>query len=135
MIFVDSSAWVALVDARDGNHPRAILQQAELVRGRLGRLVTSDFVLDETFTLVRKRLGPDAVRQFAVGVESSASVHTVWVTPEQFRASKEMFLGQGRRGWSFTDCTSFCLMRELGIGSAFTFDRDFGEAGFECWPK
>lgn len=135
MIFVDSSAWVALVDQRDGNHSAAIRQQAELLQGRLGRLITSDFVLDETFTLVRKRLGADAVRQFSSGIDSSGSVHVLWVTPEQFEASKKLFLLQGRRSWSFTDCTSFSLMRELGIRSAFSLDSDFREAGFDIWPK
>ena len=131
MIFVDSSAWVAVSDVRDGNHRAAIGFQKELSRGRRGRLVTTDYVLDESLTLIRKRCGEQLVREFSDGLERSASVQQLWVTPEQYLQARELFLAQGSHSWSFTDCTSFVVMREVGVRAAFTFDRDFREAGFD----
>jgi uncharacterized protein len=134
MIFVDSSAWLAVADVRDGNHPAALAFHRKLLGGRAGRLITSDYILDETFTLMRKRAGGDCVRRFVSGLEASPSVQPIWVTPTQYQAALELFVGQGNRTWSFTDCTSFAIMRELGIRQAFTFDADFREAGFEPQP-
>ena len=135
MIFVDTSAWLAISDVRDGNHVSARGQHTELLRGGAGRLITSDYVLDETFTLLRKRIGGELVRSFARSLEESRSVQQVWVNPAHFREARTLFLDQGDRAWSFTDCTSFVLMRELGIPVAFTFDRDFERAGFETRPE
>lgn len=135
MIFVDSSAWLALSDVRDGNHASARRAHSGLVTGRLGRLITTDYVMDETLTLMRKRVGPEQVREFVERLESSRSSQLIWVTPEHYRSARSLFLAQGHRTWSFTDCTSFVIMRELGLSVAFTFDHDFRQAGFEGYPK
>ena len=134
MIFVDSSAWLAASDVRDGNHRRALEFQGELLEGAHGRLVTSDYVLDETLTLLRKRSGGKLTRDFVRGIEGSSSVQQIWVTPAHYRGALDLFLGQDEKSWSFTDCTTFVLMRELGISKAFTFDDDFRQAGFEPLP-
>jgi uncharacterized protein len=134
MIFVDTSAWLAVSDVRDGNHRAAIAFYADLTGGRLGRLITSSFVLDEALTLMRRRAGLDAVRRFVTGIERSPSVQQIWVTPAHYRSALALFLNQGDRSWSFTDCTSFEIMRELGIQTSFTFDSDFRQAGFEAVP-
>lgn len=134
MIFVDTSAWLAVSDRRDGNHASAIEYYEELVRGKAGRLITSDYILDETLTILQKRVGMDGVRQFLDALSSSKSVHQAWVTPERFRFSLEIFSKSSDQAWSFTDCTSFAIMRELGIREAFTFDADFRQAGFAAKP-
>ncbi len=135
MIFVDSSAWLAISDARDGNHPAAISFHIRLLEGAAGRLITSDYILDETLTLLRKRVGQELVKRFIAGVDSSPSVQRIWVTPAHYQAALDLFLGQGSKTWSFTDCTSFAIMHELGIRQAFTFDSDFRQAGFEPEPR
>ena len=135
MIFVDTSAWLALSDARDGSHASALRAHSALVTGRLGRLITTDYVMDETLTLMRKRVGPEHVREFVERLELSRSSQLIWVTPEHYRLARSLFLEQKSRSWSFTDCTSFVIMRELGISVAFTFDHDFRQAGFEGFPK
>lgn len=134
MIFVDTSAWLAVSDPRDGNHGPALDLHQVLLTGEFGRLITSDFVLDETLTLIRKRSGAGVVRSFVEGLAASPSVQQIWITPEHFREAQVLFLGQGTKTWSLTDCTSFVLMRELGLVRAFTFDKDFREAGFETRP-
>lgn len=134
MIFVDSSAWLAIADVRDGNHRAGFAFLTDLVRGKAGRLLTSDYVLDETLTLMRKRSGLETVREFLTRLRLSPSVQQIWVTRGQYEAALELFLGQRKRSWSFTDCTSFAVMREIGVRDAFTFDADFREAGFVPRP-
>jgi predicted nucleic acid-binding protein len=134
MIFVDSSAWLALVDIRDGNHRAGLAFHEELVDGKAGRLLTSDYILDETLTLMRKRSGLETVREFERPLRVSPSLQQIWVTPTHYEAALELFLGQGKKSWSFTDCTSFAIMRELGVREAFTFDVDFRQAGFVVRP-
>jgi uncharacterized protein len=134
MIFVDSSAWLAVSDVRDGNHRSALEFHAKLIDGRAGRLLTSNFIMDETLTLMRKRAGADAVKRFVAGLEASGSVQRIWVTPNHYQEALRLFLDQGKKNWSFTDCTSFAIMRELGIRTAFTFDSDFRQAGFDPLP-
>jgi uncharacterized protein len=74
MIFVDSSAWLAVSDVRDGNHEAALEFHVDLLGGKAGRLLTSDYVLDETLTLMRRRSGDATVRKFISGVDASRSV-------------------------------------------------------------
>ncbi len=134
MIFVDTSAWLAITDIRDGNHRPALAFHEELVRGKAGRLMTTDYVLDETLTLMRKRSGAYTAREFVDRVQKSPSIQQIWVTPTHYDVALALFLGQGKKSWSFTDCTSFAIMREFGIRQAFTFDADFRQAGFEPQP-
>ncbi len=134
MILVDTSAWLAITDVRDGNHPAALGYHRELLTGRSGRLLTTDYMLDETLTRIRKRSGEMTARRFVEGLDSSESVQLIWITLNHYRTARTTFLDQGARSWSFTDCTSLAVMRELGIGVAFSFDSDFRKAGFEIRP-
>ncbi|MGC2289152.1 MAG: type II toxin-antitoxin system VapC family toxin [Thermoplasmata archaeon] len=135
MIFVDSSAWLAVSDVRDGNHKSALAFNGRLIQGAEGRLLTSDYIMDETLTLLRKRTGADITKRFVSGLEASSSVQVIWVTTAHYRAALELFLGQRQTSWSFTDCTSFAIMHELGVRKVFTFDSDFLQAGFESQPR
>lgn len=134
MILVDTSAWLAIADVRDGNHSAALTCHRELLAGRFGRLITTDYILDETLTLMRKRSGGMTARKFAEGLDASESVQLIWITPDHYRTARTVFLDQGTRSWSLTDCTSFSVMREFGIRTAFSFDFDFRQAGFETRP-
>lgn len=134
MIFVDTSAWIALLDQRDGHHSRALGFQRELQRGAHGRLITTDYVLDETVTYLRLAAGIDPIRKFRQNIEDSESVQVVWITPEQFWAAWDQMMSRPDKRWSLTDCLSFRTMENLGVDSAFSFDADFGQAGFHLLP-
>ena len=56
MIFIDTSAWIALEDKKDINHGKAIKFKQELVSLKK-RLFTTNYILDETFTLMLLNLG------------------------------------------------------------------------------
>ncbi|MCI4326722.1 MAG: PIN domain-containing protein [Thermoplasmata archaeon] len=135
MIFVDSGAWIALLDGRDGFHRAALAFQRELVRGRHGRLVTSDYVLDEAVTYLRRRGPVDQIRAFRELLVSSESVEVVGTAPERFWSAWGLLVDHGDNRWSLTDCVSFETMRALGIRTVFGFDADFRQAGFELLPS
>ena len=135
MIFVDTSGWVALVDQRDGNHPAAVEFRTELAHGRHGQLVTTDYVLDESASYIKRRAGSDALRAFRLAIEASESVRIVWTVPESFWQAWDRLARSRDKDWSFTDCLSFHTMDSLAIVKAFAFDSDFEQAGFTLLPK
>ena len=134
MIFIDSGAWIALLDQRDGFHRSAQAFQQELVAGSQGRLVTTDYVLDEAVTYLRQRGPVHLVGDFRDILARSESVQVVWTTPDRFWAAWDTLLARPDKRWSLTDCLSFVTMQALGIRVAFGFDSDFRQAGFELLP-
>ena len=134
MIFVDTGAWYALECPPDRNHRNATAFLKELAKGRLGALVTTDYVLDEALTLLLLRFGAATAARFLTKIRDSESVQIVWIGEEAFwEATKLMEERQDKR-WSFTDCTSFVAMRNLGVDTAFAFDGNFQQAGFKMLP-
>ena len=134
MIFVDTSAWYALKATDDRFHDDAVLFYDELKSGRHGSLVVTDYVLDETATLLMDTKGGIVAAGFLDETLSSKSVRLIWVSPDLFHEATLAFKNGGDRRWSFTDCTSFQLMHRLKIVDAFAFDQHFTEAGFNRLP-
>ncbi|MBW3582827.1 MAG: PIN domain-containing protein [Euryarchaeota archaeon] len=126
-IFVDTSVWVAIVDARDPHHGRA----ADWAERHQGRLVTSTDTFDETITLVLKRCGHDAAVKTGDLLRRPLDVELIEVTEEDRDAAWGLFMARSDKKYSFTDCTSFAVMRRLAIQEAATFDRDFEREGFK----
>lgn len=134
MIFVDTGAWFALKATDDRFHDDAVGFYDELVTGRHGSLIVSDYILDETATLLMDIKGGKIAASFLDEVLNSKSVRLIWVDPQLFHRAVRSFKSNSSREWSFTDCTSFELMTELNIKQAFAFDRHFSEAGFNQLP-
>ena len=95
-------------------------------------IVTSNYILIETFALLQNRLGLGAVRGFQEDVVPILQVE--FVSPEIHQAGMAALLSAGGRGFSLVDCVSFALMRDLGIRMVFTFDPHFKEQGFRPLP-
>lgn len=130
-VFADTSALYAVLDADDEFHARASASLTSLLSDD-ATLVTTNYVLVETFALVQARLGMDAVR--ALSDQLLPAVRTVAVTEEDHRGAVQALLAADRRHLSLVDCASFLVMRRLGLRSAFTFDDDFRGQGFESIP-
>jgi uncharacterized protein len=96
--------------------------------------VTTDYVLDETLTLLQSRRGLNAATAFLDKIKKSRSVRVFWIDEAMFEKAIEVFRHPDNRSWSFTDCSSFALMKELSVTEAFTFDRHFEEAGLGAHP-
>jgi len=134
VIFFDTGAWVALALSGDRNAAKARAFLAEVSRGAHGAVVTSSFVLDEVATLLRMAADVPSASRFLHSVLDSRSVTVVWIDPVHFRTAFELFAGHPDKRWSFTDCTSFVVMRDLNIQTAFGFDRNFEQAGLTRLP-
>jgi len=130
-VFVDTSAWFAYVNASDPDHRRV----RDVLDDPPDRLITSTYVFDETVTLTQARLGHR--RAVAVGrtLLDPAIVELVRVTPPDERAAWALFERRPDKSYSFTDCTSFVLMRRERVGRAIALDAHFAQEGFEVLPR
>jgi hypothetical protein len=132
-LFVDTSGWMACADAADEAHATsAAARDAALAAG--SRLVTTDFVVDETLTLLRLRLGLAAAELWWRQITESRRMRWERVDAARFDKAREWFFRHRDKHYSFTDCTSFVVMRELGIKDALATDRHFRQAGFVAVP-
>jgi hypothetical protein len=130
-IFVDTSGLYALVEKKDGHHAAARGVVERLVHaGR--RLVVTDYIITETANLANARSGKLVATQALSLVEQSAGIRTEWIGTARFETTKAFFRKHADHGYSFTDCTSFVVMRELKLTQALTTDAHFPEAGFEA---
>lgn len=129
--FIDTSAFLAILDADDENHSKARKKWEELI-DKDDTLVCSSYVLIETFALIQHRLGMKAVRSFQEDVVPILTVQ--WVHESVYEAGVTSMLAANRRELSLVDCVSFDMMRRLGIKTAFVFDKHFKEQGFHCLP-
>lgn len=124
MIFVDTGAWYALLDRSCVEHSLAV----EFATQANQLLVTTDYVLAESLTLLRaRRLHQEAI-ELGERLLSGRQAKLVWVTPDDVH--KAWLLFQYRdKAWSFVDCVSFAVIQRLGIRDAFAFDEHFKQLG------
>lgn len=133
-LFVDTAGWMACADASDPAH--ASCRRARDAALRAGQvLVTTDYVVDETLTLLRERLGLAATEAWWRQVDGSSRVRWERVDTSRFERALSLFFQYRDKDFSFTDCTSFAVMRELRIGRALTTDRHFRQMGFQVTPS
>lgn len=130
-VFADTSGLYALIDRKDASHEEARDAIGVLLRaGR--RLVVTDYVIDETVTLAKARAGALAANRVLDLIERSRGIRIEWIGADRFEATKAFFRRHADHGYSFTDCSSFVVMRELCLTQALTSDRHFPEAGVEA---
>lgn len=126
-VFTDTSGLLALLNPADDNHARAKEAFASL-RARRASLVSTSYVLVETYALLGRRFGLAAVRGFRDGFAPLLDV--VWVDETLHDAGLDLLLGRRRRQVSLVDAVSFVTMRRQNIGEAFAFDPHFEREGF-----
>jgi len=130
-LFVDTSALIAVLDADDEFHAPAKTYWAAGNRADL-LWTTSNYVVLETFAVIQRRLGMQAVTVFLNDVLPVINIE--WLDANIHNAGVMALTTAQRRNLSLVDCTSFALMRQLSIHQAFSFDRHFAEQGFTCLP-
>jgi predicted nucleic acid-binding protein len=130
-VFVDTSGLYALVDRKDSHHVAAREAVGRIVRtGR--RLVVTDYIVSEAVTLAKVRGGSHVAVRVLDLIEQSAGIRLEWVGASRFDAVKAFVRRHADHDYSFADCASFVVMRELKLSHALTTDSHFTEAGFEA---
>lgn len=131
-ILVDTSAFLAVLDQDDANHPAAKARWIEMLN-RGDELISHNYILVETSAVALRKLGLEAIRVLEHDVVPV--LRLVWVTRELHEAAAGAHLVAGRRTLSLVDCVSFEVMRRTGVQTAFAFDRHFREYGYETVPS
>jgi predicted nucleic acid-binding protein len=125
MIFVDTGAWFASVVPWDAHHAAA---QAWLSQNH-APLFTTDFIVDETLTLLRVR--GESARAVLLGEKffSNQLADLYFLQEADIRAAWDVFHRFSDKEWSFTDCASKVVIEKLGLHIAFAFDQHFRQFG------
>ena len=126
MRFVDTSFWIGLLVPSDRRHSDAV----QLWRRGRGPLRTSNLVVGETWTWLRRRAGHADALSFVTMLRGSHRVSVVVVDSAVDERAWEWLARHDERQYSYVDATSFEIMRRERINEALAFDGDFSAAGF-----
>ena len=131
-VFIDTWGWLTLLDRRESRHEEVVNYYRDL-RFQRGLTYTSDYVLDETITLLFRRLPFTIARASLESVQQAITERylvLVHVTPEQFDLAIQLRLKfQDKPRISFTDFTSMVVMREREVAHILTEDDHFTQVG------
>ena len=133
MIFVDTGAFLGKYFTRDQNHRRAVRGWKSLAESRQPWF-TSNFVLDEFFTLLGRKAGGVFAAERARKIYASRVITILRPGEEEEHQAIDLLAKFADQEVGFTDCISFVLMRRRGLKRVFGFDRHFRDAGFEMFP-
>ena len=126
-IFIDTAAFLAVLNANDRFHPSARQIWNEILSSD-STLISSNYVILETTALLQHRFGIEALRLFDSDI--MPVIEIAWVDETIHKQGMSALLVANRRNLSLVDCTSFEIMRQAGLDAVFTFDPHFGEQGF-----
>lgn len=127
-VFVDTSAFLSILDRGDTHHEQASTIWLELLGQENTMLYCTNYVLLESTALIQRRLGLSIVKSFQANAVPVLTVK--WVDQTLHEAGMIAVLAANRRQLSLVDCVSFAAMRELSIEHYFAFDEHFDEQGF-----
>lgn len=137
-LFIDTWGWIVLADAADPRHEEVVALRRSYSEGRA--VVTTDYVLDETFTRLFAAIPFAQAERFCSGIlhaRDSGIVRVEPISAERFaRAYRLRLRYRDQPRVSFTDLTSFVVMTELGVRDALTADMHFAavQLGFRTVP-
>jgi len=128
-IFVDTSYWIAVLNPTDLLHDLANNLTLTLFPSKL---VTSELILNE---LLNHYSGSgskfrETVVNLILQIQQDENMEVIPLTKQLFSNAFALYTQRQDKGWSHTDCSSFCIMEELGISESLTYDKHFEQAGF-----
>ena len=129
-IFIDTSALVALFVKNDNNHHQANVIYDSL-KDKKVPIFSSDYIIDETITTIWRRGSKELSISVGEVFFTSAIFSIIYVCPDYLEPAWNLYKKYKDKRFSFTDVTSFAIMKNLNIDKVFTFDADFVQAGFE----
>lgn len=126
-IFVDTSALYAFINAKDPDH----LKIEGFLGGFKGKIYITNYIFDEIVTLVNARVGHEKAVYVGNILQRSPQVEKIWITPSDEKQGWELFASRKDKSYSFTDCTSFVVMKRLKIKKSLALNSHFKQEGFE----
>jgi predicted nucleic acid-binding protein len=131
MIYVDTSAFFAIVNTEDPDHESAMETWAQLI-GADEKLMCNNYVLVESIALIQRRVNMESVSILHNDIIPFMEIE--WLDESLHNAIVKLVLTTNRRKLSLVDLSSFDTMRRHKINTAFTFDNHFREQGFDIIP-
>jgi len=128
-LFVDTSGFYAIWFPKDDFHKKAIAISNKLKKTKVS-VFTSNYIIDESLTLLSSKVSRELAIEFGKSIFEGGEMEILSVDLEVEKKAWEIFAGSSDRRLSFTDCTSFVIMKENGMKFAFSFDKHFEEFGF-----
>jgi predicted nucleic acid-binding protein len=134
VVFVDSSAWIALFSARDRHHEEVDGAFRAAVADSV-RLVTTSLVLSEVHRFQLFHAGIAAAARALEAIDASRLVRVAFPDVEHHAGGRRWLARFPDQAISYVDAVSFAFMEAERLRSALTLDRDFTIAGFEVWQR
>lgn len=134
LIFVDTSAWLALVNKSDTFHLKAKEIRDNLLKNKVQFVVTDYIIVEIANCLSRIPFRSTAV-QLNNFIKNSEEIEIIPIDKEVYNEAWELYSKHQDKEWGFTDCTSFVVMKRNSIKQAFTTDHHFEQAGFTILLK
>lgn len=128
-VFVDTSAWLAVMDTNDSRHSQAVEVYTRLLESQT-ILITTILVVGETHILLRRKVGQEKALIFLNNINTSPRIEIVYPDAQLEIAAKVILRQHLDQDFSLTDAISFALMRKAKMEAAFAYDRHFATAGF-----
>lgn len=128
-VFVDTSAFVAMYDKSDNRHSEAIRLFEDIKNKRI-RIVVTDYILGESITTAMARAGHRIAVTVGEFILNSHVVDLIWLDKTLKLKAWEYLKKHSDKSYSFTDCTSFIMMKDMKVSHFFAFDEHFAKAGF-----
>jgi predicted nucleic acid-binding protein len=131
-LFIDTWGWIVLKNKREPKHTELNVFYSSW-RNQKGISYTTDYVLDETFTLLFRRLPFKESKKSLDTIDLAIKegyLRLVRITAERFEKAKDLRIKfRDKPGISFTDLTSMVVMVEMGITNILTQDDHFSQVG------
>ncbi len=127
-IFVDTSAFVALFYKKDKNYLKAKII-LEKIKEENALMIITDYIFDECITGIMSNAGHNVAVMAGEFILTSKIIEIFWLDESLKFKAWDFFKRHSDKEFSFTDCTSFVLMKELKIRDYFAFDEDFKTLG------
>lgn len=135
-VFVDTSAWFSILNSQDNNHSKVTAAYKELLNSGT-RLITSNHVLGETYTLLSRKTALSGRAQIWAFIDLLDRSSQITIQHLSYEVEKEAYAilkTYHDQQFSFVDATSFALMHKEQINTALTLDQHFLQMGFTILP-
>lgn len=130
MIFLDSGFLYAYVNVKESSHKLVTSQMKQIILGKYGSIVISNFIYDEVLTLARAR-----TRDCKVGnkikilikkeINGKKLIKMINITEELMNKTELIYDNYCKEGLSFTDCSILSVMNDKKITNLATLASEF----------